>query len=392
MDTETRSTFKQVLPVLLPTFVNKSVDIGMRIFPMLLLERGFSPEHSSLILGIARSSLLVATFLGGMLSDRFGARNLILFAFLLSAISMGTLPNMESWIGIAVFAALVQLAQGMIQGPARMFLTQNVDKNRFKEAFAWMASSNNLAVMVGMIFVYFASGLGLKPLYYVDGCTSAVAFLVGFFAFPKRPAVEVSADTPKTSALIRAHFPRPLLLITGITFLYMFCYEAFSVLQAVKTKHYLQNDGIRLFSSLYIFNTLACAGLTVYVAKWVTNVPRSLLWGLAATVTALAIMVLSAEHPGLYWLSETVITAGELVFRTMSQIVLFHYLPGGRKDGAVYGISLSLQLVGKVLGSSLGMLAFGNIWIGWMLVIGAFVSAAILLMMFWPNLRDDFRS
>jgi polyferredoxin len=75
----------------------------------------------------------------------------------------------------------------------------------------------------------------------------------------------------------------------------------------------------------------------------------------------------------------------------MSQIVLFHYLPGGRKDGTVYGISLSLQLVGKVLGSSLGMLAFGDMWIGWALVIGAFVSATIFLKMFWPKLTEDFR-
>ncbi|MFN7135857.1 MAG: MFS transporter, partial [Myxococcales bacterium] len=135
--------FRQSLPVLLTTFVNKVGAVGLSLLPMLLVERALPSETSSLVMGLVKAAVLLGSFAGGWVADRAGLRVALVSSFAIAGTGLALLPLASDWVVLAALAMLAQLGNAMFHSPARLLVTSAVAPEHQREAIGWLRGAVN---------------------------------------------------------------------------------------------------------------------------------------------------------------------------------------------------------------------------------------------------------
>jgi MFS family permease len=351
------STFRKSAPIIATAFVNKCGSIGLSLLAMVLVERNISSSNSSVLLGFVQSTGLFGLILGGWLADRIGFRAVMLFSLGMMALGFFGIPYSASFFALGLAAAIAQIGTVFYQSSVRMVLVDAVEPSERQEAMGWLKTGNNL----GQVFSYSAGAVlwkaGTSFLMFLDGGTSLFALGVGMFYLPRGRAKQKSAienrpnpARPTTQAQWRL-FIFFTILLAGFSFME----ELFMIGSSALFKVRFGSEGLHVFSVMMTVNTIICTLLAIPAAKIFKGAVSAFYFGLAFFALG-SIMALSSAHShALIYLGMLILTLGEISFTSMSQFVAIEMLPQAKSQGALYGMSLTLQMLGKICS---GLLAF----------------------------------
>ncbi|MFL5814950.1 MAG: MFS transporter [Bdellovibrionia bacterium] len=358
--------FRASLPLTATSFVNKVGTIGLSLLPVLLVERQVAIGEASLIMGLTKAMALVAAFLGGVASDRLGMKKVLLVSFGFSAVGLFGMASVKSVLLLAAFAMLAQLGNNLFHSPARLLLTEMVEKNQVKEAIAWLRTGNNAGQIVSFSIGSVFASLGTALLIYFDAITSLLAVVCGMKWLPEhKPAVVALGVNPEEQeGAPWGTFARCTLIVAGFSLVY----EFFLTGAAAKYRIAFGPEGVRIFSLSMVINTVLCALFSVHAARMFKNPARVLPLGLFLQMLGAAVALEAAGSESgfatraMIYGGMFLTTLGEIVFGSLSQVVILQTLPKTRAQGSVYGFSMMVQMTGRIIGGTLAipMIAYGT--------------------------------
>ncbi len=383
-----RSTFRESLPIVITTFVNKCGQIGLNLIPMLIIEKGFTVQQGSTILAVVKSMALVGTFVGGLLSDRMGLRFTIFASYVCVAIGLGILPHAPTLYTVLICASVAQLGHAFFPSAARLMLADILGQHRLKEGISWFRTANNAGQIVSYSVAATLSTMGLAFFFYFDALTSALALVLGFYILPRGKIVETDHSMDKAIAeeaaehstsldtddalpphrlvwrKIRSLFHHlgyknsrglALLLCTGVITCTTLTYEMIVVGLSAKTKLIHGDAGLKYFSLFMVVNTILCTLTAVQAARFFTRITVTFLMG--ATLIPLAGYIALSGQSELWQLfaGTLLLTLGEVATTSMAQYGLLVLTPATKSKGTIYGVCLTIQKVGTILAGAVAL-------------------------------------
>ena len=296
--------------------------------------------------------MLVGTLAGGALTTRFSSRTLVLLALLLSAIGLGFLPFQTSIWLILLFGMLAQFSEALMNVVQRLLLMDQVDRANQKEALGWLRMIHNLAQLFCYSIAALGSRFGLMPLMLFDSATSLGAFFLGRKVLPRRDGAAQSGRglgaAEGVGLASKWAFFRCALVLMG----WSFFYELFLEGGAGRLEMLHPGEGLRLFSTMMILNTVLCAGFAVQSAKLFDKSWVAISVGMILTV--FGILIAGWGMASQLWVfgGMLFISLGELMVGSVAQYTLMRLTPGDRHAGFYYSVGLSLIQAGRIFGAA----------------------------------------
>ena len=345
--------FKQSRPVLLTTFTNKVASIGLSLVSILLVKKGVSTGEGSFVLSSLKLTLLAGTLLGGVLSDRFSSRSLVLGALLLSATGMGLLPFQSSVALILLFAVFAQFGEALMNVTQRILLMDLVDFEHQKESLGWLRMVANFAQIFSFSIAALGAGLGVMPLMLFDASTSLAAFFLARVILPRvqrTPADHKGLGGAHEAGLApKSAFFRLALVMMGWSFFYELFLEGGS--GRMEVLH--PGEGLHRFSTMMILNTVLCAAFAVQASRLFRRSWHALTYGLL--LTALGVLIAGWGIVSQAWVfgGAFLLSLGEVMIGAVAQYTLMRLTPSDRSAGFYYALGLTLMQCGRIVGAGL---------------------------------------
>lgn len=344
------SVLRRALPLLATTFVNKVGSIGLSLLPMLLVERNAGTAESSLVLGSVKAAGLVSVLVGGALSDRLGARAVVLLSFALQGIGLGLLPFAPTLALMALAGIVGRTGEMFFQSPARLLLTESAAREHRSEALGWLRTANNAGQVVcygvGLLF----AGAGVAPLMVFDAATSLVALGLGTRLLKPSETAEASAvaeEPPVTTSWA------PALWCAAANAGFVLVYEVFMVGAAASYRDRFGDRGLAVFSGAMVVNTVLCALVAVVASRTIRSPRRALPAGAVLMAVGATVALTPTTPPALILVGAFVLTLGEVVFAALSQVTLLQLVPARTNRGRAYGSLLLPQMGGRIVGAAI---------------------------------------
>jgi MFS family permease len=344
------STFRQSFPLLATTFINRCGTIGLSLLPMLLVAKNVPDAGASTVLVAVKVALLAGTYLGGWASDRVGMKRSVLLSFLLSGIGLAFLPFADSLLWLGVWAVLAQLGQALFYSPARILVVELVPPEKQQESIGWLKTANNLGNILSYVFGALFSAWGMTALILFDSITSLAAAGVGAKLLPNlgkhgAAASKAGPGAPRGSWVV---FVLATLTVAG----FYFFYDLFMVATSARCQVLFGDEGLRLFSEAMVINTVLCTLFVVLAARYAHNAglvfPLSIV--LIAAGTALTAWDVRARL--VIFLAMFLTSVAEILFTSLAQFVIIRSTPATANQGVIYGTSLVVQSLARILGAA----------------------------------------
>lgn len=312
--------------------------MALSLLPMLLIERQLGANESSAILAGSKAFQVMGLFLGGLLTDYFGFRFVILLSYAMGFIGFTTLIQCYQPILIGAFASIAQLGSALFPASARA-MVREMKSLELKKSLAWLRTASNLGQVVSSCFGILFGSLGLIIPFVLDGVTSLFALVIGFLTI-KNPESAKHSDEP--TRVEKGYFTYSL----ALAFFY-FNYELGFLAFSGFAKLSLQGDGIRAFAVVLLINTLLCGLLAVPASRFFKNPKMSLGLGFSTVTSGMIAMTLLSKTLLNFAICATIMTIGEVIFSVYSQSLLLANSSG--KTSRFYGLSLLIQSSGRFL-------------------------------------------
>jgi MFS family permease len=342
------------------------------------------------VLSSLKTTMLVGTLAGGMLSDRFGPRSLVLAALLLSAAGLGFLPFQTSLWLILLCGVLGQLAESLMNVVQRLLLMDLVEFAHQKEALGWMKMVNNFGQIFSFGVAALSSALGLTPLMLFDSGTSLTAFFLARRILPRVPHGTAAAsgrgfDAGKGAGAAPKHvFFRCALVLMG----WSFFYELFLEGGAGRLEVLHPGQGLHRFSTMMILNTALCACFAVQASKLFRRSWHAMTGGMILTAAGIVVACWGMASQAWVFGGMMLITLGELMLSAVAQYTLMRLTPADRNAGFYYSMGLTLQQSGRIVGASLAfpVLIHAPNLRPFAAIVGSVLALELLLL--WSLRRD----
>lgn len=349
-DTDSEA-LRQSRPVLLTVFTNKVGSIGLGLVSILLVERGVTTGQGTFALSALRVTSVAATLIGGALSDRVGARAMVLWALALSAVGLGLMPFPRALWLVVAFGVCAQAADSLLNLSQRLLLMEQVEPRHQKESLGWMRMVSNFA----LIFSYGAGSLGARlgvaPLMVFDAGTSLGAFFVGRRVLPRaarNPALPSEEGASSGGGSLVA-----FLACSAVLAGWGFFYEMFLQGGAGRLEILHPGQGLLRFSTMMVLNTILCAALSVRATKYFERSWHAIAGGIALIAVGILTATWGMANQVWVFFGMLLISLAEVMFAAVAQYALIRLTPGGRSAGFYYSAGLTLAQCGRIAGAAL---------------------------------------
>lgn len=358
------SVFDKSFPVIFTTFINKCGAIGLSLIPMLLIARHVPEAEASLFMMVVKSAAIVGIIIGGWLCDHVGVRRCLLLSFVLVGVGLAPLPFTYSLVMLALLGMLSQLGNSMYGSAVRLLIVASVDAGEQKEAIGWQRMANNFGQIVSFSIGVVCSAYGITVLMLFNAFTSLVSAGIGRKIIPARTDCTAGGVMSRGSNRCPV---TPSWLTFGVCALlmggYSFLYDFFTVGAAGRCKlAFGEQQGISIFSQLMIVNTVLCAMFAVFASRTLRN--PLVVFSVGLSLLALGASFILTGEPTRWrlFMGSFILTAGEIIFTSISGYVLLCVTPGGKHRGFIYSLALVIQNLGCIAGAGLAFRAavYGN--------------------------------
>ncbi len=318
------------------TFINKSGEMAMNLFPMLLIEHHFTTSGATLTMGLVKTAQVTGLYFGGLLCDYFGYRYLILAAFLSGAIGFTSIPFLKSTLLITCLGVFAQFGAALFNASARSMIRET-SGSVLKQNMAWLRMASNLGQVISALLGIVFGSIGLIFPFLVDGVTSFFAFVVGVFALKDPPR---ESESEKKGMVHKGFF-----IYTFALVFFFFIYDLGTLSFSGFAKMSLGSNSIQAFSIVMLVNTFICGTLAVPAARLFRNPKKAILMGSVTVAVGMILLVSLPKTIPYFALCALIMTCGEVVWGVYAQTLLLANSTG--RSSRHYGLSLMIQTLGR---------------------------------------------
>jgi uncharacterized protein (TIGR04206 family) len=276
----------------------------------------------------------------------------MILAFLLVAVGFGFMPFFEQAGLIALFGIIAQFGDAMSWISIRLLITESVGRNYQKEALGWMRMVNNLGQILSFSVGALAAKFGVFPLFILDAVTGLLAAIVGGRILPK-PMRHERHTNPNE----RVNVPkRQIFAFFGcaiILFAWSFYYGLYEVGVAARLERLAPGEGLRIFSTLMILNTIMVTFFAVKATAWFEKPSVVFPMGLFLTFLGLAVSIYGVPNVFLLFVGTFLVTWGEIQLGAIGQFLLIRLLPTQRAVGPLYSSGMVISQLGKIVSAAI---------------------------------------
>ncbi|KXK14811.1 MAG: major facilitator superfamily transporter [Chloroflexi bacterium OLB14] len=190
--------------ILLAVFID---SIGSTLlfpfFSLYITERfNVGMTQAGMVLGLFSIFGVIGNIIGGVLTDKFGRRKLIIFGLVFSAfstLSLGFATSLAMLYPLAIFIGILS----SIAGPAHQAMMADIlDEHQRQEGFGLLRVTNNLSWIIGPSIGGFLASRSYMLLFIMDAVVSCiVAFIFYQFMTETKPQNQHEENKPKESLL-----------------------------------------------------------------------------------------------------------------------------------------------------------------------------------------------
>ncbi len=335
---------------------------------------GFSKEQAGAVLGIIPPMLYFLPIISGAISDRYGYRNVLFFAFVCMILGY-TLTGVSSSY-VTVFASLIIMALGagffkpVISGT----IARSTNESNSSLGFGIFYWSINLgAFLFPLILVPTLKAISYSYIFYMAGIIGFLLLLINLFIFKEPVRQNSGKNLPQV-------FKEMLLVLKDWRFILMiFIYSGFWILyfQMFGTvlwyvRDYVDmaplNQAVNSFLSMFVSNpswkfdvehvTVINAGVIILLQLLVSNIVKkwaalpTMITGIALGTLGMGILSISVS-PWIFIVGIIVFTLGEMT--THPKFISYIGLIAPADKKALYlGYSFLYGVIGSSIGGFLG--------------------------------------
>jgi MFS family permease len=345
-----------------------------------------SIAQAGLAVGFYGVGGLIASAVGGYLTDYLGRKNTIMLSMFSSAVAMLVLSQVSALLLLILFVCLAGLTTELYRPAISALITDLVPSEQRVLAFAWNRLAINLGYTSGPAVAGFLASRSFFLVFVGDALTSIVFGLVVLFALrvetPEHnpvPAMAKTGGTGESESFWQTvrHDRRFLIFLcaaTAVSFVY-FQSQSALVLQVTSLGFSSVTYGllVSLNGLIVVFLELPLSMLARRFTALPVIIAGYVLVGVGIGLTAWALTITLLVVTVIIW------TLGEIIYEPMSSVYVAQLAPErmrGRYQGT-FGLSWA---TGLVLGPSVGSLLFAwNASFFWLLCGGIGLLAALLI-------------
>lgn len=355
---------------------------------------GINLTTTGLIVGAAYLPYIVGGFFGGVLSDKYGRRNLLcasLFFYALTffAFGLSTCFSRLAWIVGAVFCGLNLLAglcRIWIETLTQAMLADLATANQKITAFNLRYTAANVGSAIGPILGAYIGFSGTFLGFYFTGAMSFVYFIL-FMIASKQSHDQIQHESKETitfkeSAAALWLDKSLLYFILGGVFAYLVYVQQESTLGQIMVERF---GNTHLFAAILATNAITIVCLQIPLTTYCLNrisLASLMKAGCIFLAVGMGSVAFSGTHAVFYIISQVIFTLGEIFIFSIGGLFIDMIAPV-KLRGAYFG-SMGFQYLGKSIGPLMG----GAIlqMCGGVVMLCSFAVIAIAMMFFYSKI------
>lgn len=317
--------------------------------------------EAGVLLGMMSFSGLIGNIIGGVLTDKFGRRQMILFGLVFSALSALSLGFVKS-LGVMYPIIIIVGLLSNIAGPAHAaMIADMLPEEKRNEGFGIMRVAANLSWIIGPTIGGFVASRSFLMLFILDAIFSSITAVIVFKKIPE--TMPEKTKTQQTESVLQTVLGYRIVLKDFLFVAYLLISMLMLVvyIQMYNTLSVYMRDVHQFQTQQYGYMLSASAVLVVLTQIWVTQKtsphPPFLMMALGSAVYMIGFTMIGFITPFyLFIVAVLVITVGEMIVSPISQALAAKFAPEDMRGRymAVYSVAWSLP-------SSIGPWAAGMI-------------------------------
>jgi predicted MFS family arabinose efflux permease len=369
---------------------------GTMVLPFLVLylthQLGFAASTAGLALAVFGGGALFASVVGGRLCDRLGSGLVMEVSLVSSALILLLFPLARGTTAVMGATLAFALAGEAFRPACLVAVSECVEPEQRKTAFALARLAVNLGMSVGPAAGGFLAGVSFPALFWMDGATSLIA--AGVLIFVRRRirgakpnAAGETARDGRTPAAPPAHRdPRLVLFMAALVPVAIVFFQHTSAMALFMVRDLGLAESA--YGLMFTLNTLMIVALEVPLNVRMAGWPhrRTLALGSALIAVGFGSMAFVSGVRGIV-ATVVVWTFGEMILLPGLNAYVSDIAPRER-SGAYMGLYTMVFSGCFVIGPWLGMVLLGrfgkNVLWGTMFVLGA-VAAAMMSRLPTPD-------
>jgi len=363
---------------------------GTMVLPFLTLylsrELGIAHASATTVVSVYGAGILAASLAGGVLTDRLGARRIMVLSMLGAGVLMVLLALARSYGAVVGMTFALSLATGLFRPPVMTAAATLVPPEAQPRAMALIRWAINMGMTIGPAVGGFLAAWSYTALFIVDAATSGAAALV-LLLFYTESRSGAAGTTPETSqptpADGRPPWRNPPFLVFGLVLfgVGLIAYQHLATLPLfVRITCGLPES---FFGLMFALNTSLVILFELPVIPWLQRRRRTSVMAAGALLFGLGYGLYALSTGWAALLGATVVwTAGEIVLLPLASAHAASMAPPerrGRYMGAYMTAWGASFIVAPLAGGALfDRWGAGALW-GACLALGALLAVVLLL-------------
>jgi MFS family permease len=334
-------------------FMHLAAYLVIPVFPVFLQKaRSLTIGQVGLILGVGSVAYQAGSLSGGLLSDRFGRRTVMVAGSLIQSLAMVGYHYSQAYWLFLFFSGINGVGIGLLAPTIKAKIADLVERSQRTSAFSWRGIFAHFGIIVAGITITLLTARQMQPFLF-----SAVVFFVlaavTQFLLPYDRCVGEECETTPMRDYLQILRHRSFMLFAGITLLIWAFYAQFALVLPLRGEYVLHSA--TLIGLIWTINSISVVLLQGALSRFVLeriNPYLSLTAGTALLGAGLFSMGW-AEH--FYSLSASAILfiLGEMLFMPVLDSLVGHFAKE-QWLGAYFGIANFVSGIGTAIGTSVG--------------------------------------
>lgn len=315
----------------------------------------FSLSEAGIVLSCFGLGAVSGSWIGGWLTDKYGAFKIQSGSLFLSAPLFLVLPLLQSPLSLAIGMLVLSLVADTFRPANSVSVSQYAKKENLTRAFSLNRMAINLGFSIGPALGGLLAGISYNFLFYINGITSILAGVTFYLYFRSKKARNVLKKEPEERSSIKSPYKDgPFLLFCLLCSLFAICF--FQLLSTLplfyRTDKLMTEKAIGLilaFSGLVVFSLEM---LLVHIAERKMSPSGAIVLGILLSGCSFFMLTLPGGIPMLY-ASIFVLCLGEILAMPFTSSVTAQRSSTGN-HGAYMGLNSLAYSIAHIISPTLG--------------------------------------
>ena len=329
-------------------YITERFDVGM--------------TQAGILIGMSSLFGLVGSIIGGVLTDRFGRKRLILFGLVFSAVSsllFGLAADVDLLYTLVVVVGLLS----RIAAPAQDAMMADIlPESKRQEGFGITRVAFNFAWIFGTAIGGLIASRSFLALFVIDSILSITVAIVLFFHLPETKPVSSTGEHNRETILQTVNGYRGVLrdlaymsfTLAGMIVLLVYQQQYSSLPVYLREVH---NIDTRLYGIMLAISGFEVVLFQIWISRITRKHPPFLMMALAALIFMIGFTMIGlVQGIALFILAVTIATIGEMIMFPVNKALAANFSPI-----AMRGRYMAIYDLGWTIPATIGPAAAGLI-------------------------------